>query len=340
MHLSDYDYDLPDALIARHPSSERRGSRLLVVGTGLADRGFADLPQILRRGDLLVLNDTQVIKARMRGHKDSGGKVEILVERVTGETEAMALVRASKTPKSGSTLQFADQCSATVLGREQDLFHLRFNMSVDVAMLRHGEVPLPPYLERDAADEDEDRYQTVYAARPGAVAAPTAGLHFDTDLFTELDAAGIGHCFVTLHVGAGTFQNLRHEAVEDNELHMERYEVPAETAERVNATKVAGRRVVAIGTTSVRTLEAAAKDGRLVSGSGETDLFIHPGYRFQLVDVMLTNFHLPRSSLLLLVSAFGGRDRMLDAYRHAVKSEYRFFSYGDAMLIEPGANDE
>ena len=339
MRLSDYDYELPDALIARHPTSERRGSRLLVVGAGLADRSFPDLPQILRRGDLLVLNDTQVIKARLRGQKDSGGKVEILVERVTGEKDALALVRASKTPKEGSALHVADDCSATVLGREDDLFRLRFDISVDAAMRRFGEVPLPPYLDRDAADEDEDRYQTVYAARPGAVAAPTAGLHFDTELFDELDAAGIEHCFVTLHVGAGTFQNLRHEAVEDNELHMERYEVSAQTADRVNAARAAGGRIVAVGTTSVRTLEAAAHEGRLVPGSGETDLFIHPGYRFQLVDIMLTNFHLPRSSLLLLVSAFGGRERMLGAYRHAVQSEYRFFSYGDAMLIEPDTSE-
>ncbi len=341
MRLSDYDYELPEELIARYPAAERRGSRLLVVDAGrttLEDRQFAELPQLLRRGDLLVLNDTQVIKARLRGQKDSGGKVEILVERVTGETEALAHVRASKTPKTGSRLFFADDCSAEILGRDGSLFRLRLTLPVDAAMSRYGEVPLPPYLEREAADEDLDRYQTVYAASPGAVAAPTAGLHFDTGLFDELADAGIEHCFVTLHVGAGTFQNLRHETVEDNQLHMERYEVSPETAERVNATRAAGGRIIAVGTTSVRTLEAAARDGHLVPGCDETDLFIHPGYRFQLVDVMLTNFHLPRSSLLLLVSAFAGRERMLGAYRHAVESEYRFFSYGDAMLIIPDAD--
>ena len=341
MHLSDYDYDLPEELIARFPAAERRGSRLLVVDAddgSLHDRHFAELPGLLRSGDLLVLNNTQVIKARLRGHKDSGGKAEILIERVIGENEALALVKASKTPRAGTVLRFDEDCSAEVLGREDSLFRLRFNLPVDTAMSRHGEVPLPPYLEREAEDADLDRYQTVYAASPGAVAAPTAGLHFDTDLFGELSNAGIEHCFVTLHVGAGTFQNLRHETVEDNQLHMERYEVSPETAERVNKTRAAGGRIVAVGTTSVRTLEAAADNGRLMPGSGETDLFIHPGYRFQLVDVMLTNFHLPRSSLLLLVSAFAGRERMLDAYRHAVESAYRFFSYGDAMLITPGGS--
>lgn len=338
MRLSDYDYELPDELIARYPTDERRGSRLLLVdgeAETLNDRRFAELPDILRRGDLLVLNDTQVIKARLRGRKDSGGKVEVLVERVTGEAEALAHVRASKMPKIDGVLSFDGRCSARVTGREGSLFRLQFNMPVDVAMADFGEVPLPPYLGRQAADSDIDRYQTVYATRPGAVAAPTAGLHFDNDLFDELAAAGVDHCFVTLHVGAGTFQNLRYEAVEDNRLHLERYEVSAETAAKVNKTRAAGGRIIAVGTTSVRTLEAAARSGRLCPGSDETDLFIHPGYRFQLVDVMLTNFHLPRSSLLLLVSAFAGRERMLDAYRHAVRAAYRFFSYGDAMLIVP-----
>jgi S-adenosylmethionine:tRNA ribosyltransferase-isomerase len=338
MLLSDFDYELPDRLIARHPVEERRASRLLVVdcpNDTLADCRFPDLADRLRPGDLLVLNDTRVVRARLSGHKQTGGRIEALIERIGDETTALAHLRASKSPRPGTMLEFAGGCTATVVGRHGNLFELAFSLPVAEAMERFGEVPLPPYLQRDAEPGDDERYQTVYARRPGAVAAPTAGLHFDEDLLADLERRGIGHCFVTLHVGAGTFQTLRHEAVDDNRLHFERIEVTSAAAERIGAARAEGGRIVAVGTTSVRTLESAAVDGEVRPYSGETDLFIRPGYRFRAIDALLTNFHLPRSSLLMLVSALAGRERMLDAYRHAVRREYRFFSYGDAMLILP-----
>ena len=338
MFLSDFDYELPDRLIARHPVAERRDSRLLVVdcaNNSLADCRFPDLADWLGPGDLLVLNDTRVIRARLLGRKATGGRVEALIERITDETAALAHVRASKSPRPGAVLEFGDDCRATVTGRHRNLFELDFTLPVATAMERFGEVPLPPYLERPAEPDDDERYQTVYARRPGAVAAPTAGLHFDQALLADLDGRGIGHCFVTLHVGAGTFQTLKHDAVDDNRLHFERIEVSAETADRIRGVRARGGRIVAVGTTCVRTLESAAADGEVQPFTGETDLFIRPGYRFRAIDALLTNFHLPRSSLLMLVSALAGRERMLDAYRHAVGQEYRFFSYGDAMLILP-----
>ncbi len=342
MRLADFDYDLPDDLIARYPGAERRGSRLLVVDPAageLADRQFAELPELLGRDDLLVFNDTRVIKARLRGHKVSGGNVEILIERQLGDRDALALLRASRSPHVGSRLVLAGGGSALVRDRQDDLFHLEFADPLLPFLEAHGEIPLPPYLERPAEPLDEARYQTVYARAPGAVAAPTAGLHFDQRMLDDIAARGLRQVFVTLHVGAGTFQSLRAERVDDNRLHGEQVEVGADVCDAIADTRARGGRVVAVGTTSVRALETAAGPQGLAPVRGETELFIRPGHEFRAVDAMLTNFHLPRSSLLMLVAAFAGRERMLDAYRHAVQQRYRFFSYGDAMLIrsrDPG----
>jgi len=340
MRLADFDYDLPDELIARYPPAARRDSRLLVVDPGagrLENRSFADFPRLLGQEDLLVFNDTRVIKARLPGRKPTGGKVEVLIERLEGEFDALALVRASKTPKPGTLLAFADDTTAIVTGREDDLFRLTFSRPLAAFLDAQGEVPLPPYLERAAEPQDEVRYQTVYAREPGAVAAPTAGLHFDRAMLDELAAHGIAQAFVTLHVGAGTFQNLREEQVEENRLHGERVRVGESVCAAAGEARRRGGRVVAVGTTSVRALEAAAQDGELGPFDGETDLFIRPGFAFRAVDALLTNFHLPRSSLLMLVAAFAGRDLVLEAYRHAVRERYRFFSYGDAMFIRSAA---
>jgi S-adenosylmethionine:tRNA ribosyltransferase-isomerase len=336
MQISDFDYELPRELIARHPTDARRASRLLEVGDELRDRSFADLPLLLRPGDLLVFNDTRVIHARLRGRKETGGRCEVLVERLQGETQAIAQVRASKTPREGSRLQFAAGVTATVTGRDGEFFGLDFSAPLLPYLDAHGEVPLPPYLEREAESADDERYQTVYAREPGAVAAPTAGLHFDNAMLEETAAAGIGHAFVTLHVGAGTFQALRHEDVEANRLHCERLIVDEACCDSIRRTREAGGRVIAVGTTSVRALETAARDGAIQPFTGETDLFILPGYGFRATDAMITNFHLPQSSLLMLVAAFAGTERILDAYRHAVSERYRFFSYGDSMFLTPG----
>ena len=335
MLISDFDYELPAELIARYPARDRRDSRLLAVTDGLADLGFADLPSLLRAGDLLVFNDTRVIKARLTARKETGGKAEILIERVESERIALALVRASKSPKPGGRLLLDGGAEAVVASRDDDLFVLEFSTDILPYLERHGEVPLPPYLEREATDADIERYQTVYARDPGAVAAPTAGLHFDDAMLEETLAMGVRHAHVTLHVGAGTFQNLREEHIEENRLHSERVEVRADCVEAVRQARAEGGRVIAVGTTSVRSLECSSSSGELQPFNGETDLFILPGYRFRSVDAMITNFHLPQSSLLMLVSAFAGRKRMLDAYAHAVREKYRFFSYGDAMFLTP-----
>jgi S-adenosylmethionine:tRNA ribosyltransferase-isomerase len=335
MRISDFDYSLPDELIAQHPARERRASRLLEVGSALNDRLFADLPGLLNPGDLLVYNDTRVIRARLRGHKESGGRAEILIERVVGEYSALAQVRASKSPKPGGRLVFAADVSATVEGREGELFALTFSDPVMPFLERYGEVPLPPYLNRPAESADDERYQTIYAKEPGAVAAPTAGLHFDAQMFDELLAAGVRDAYVTLHVGAGTFQALRHDNVADNRLHKERVQVDQACCDAVNQVRAEGGRVIAVGTTAVRALECAAQGGVLEPCIGETDLFILPGYRFHMIDAMITNFHLPQSSLLMLVAAFAGTERILQAYAHAVRESYRFFSYGDAMFLTP-----
>ncbi|MDD5471248.1 MAG: tRNA preQ1(34) S-adenosylmethionine ribosyltransferase-isomerase QueA [Sideroxydans sp.] len=337
MRTDDFDFDLPEHLIAQHPPAQRGGSRLLRVGSaGLEDRQFADLPQFLRAGDLLVLNDTRVLKARLFGQKSTGGQVEVMVERVLGAQEVLAKVRASKTPKTGSTFLVSDAVTVEVLGREDEFFHLRFagEAPVEEMLERYGKLPLPPYITHAAGEEDDERYQTVFAREQGAVAAPTAGLHFDDAMLDKLRAQGVSIAYVTLHVGAGTFQPVRADDVADHVMHSERYTVPQATVDAIRQTKASGGRVVSVGTTSLRALESAAMSGELQAGSGETRIFITPGYRFKVIDVLLTNFHLPRSTLLMLVCAFGGMDRLLQAYRHAVEQEYRFFSYGDAMLIE------
>jgi len=335
MLVSDFDYELPGALIARYPTADRRGSRLLEVGDDVRDLGFADLASLLRAGDLLVFNDTRVIKARLAARKETGGKAEILIERIEGDRIALAHVRASKSPKPGSRLQFAGGVEAVVTGRDDDLFLLDFSVDLLPCLDEHGAVPLPPYLEREADTTDIERYQTVYAKDPGAVAAPTAGLHFDDAMLADTLAAGVQHAHVTLHVGAGTFQSLREEHIEENRLHRERVHVSPDVCEAVAATRAGGGRVIAVGTTSVRALECASSTGTLRPFSGETDMFIVPGYEFRSVDAMITNFHLPQSSLLMLVAAFAGKERILAAYRHAVREKYRFFSYGDAMFLRP-----
>ena len=340
MKLDDFDYALPEELIAQHPLAERGASRMMHVDGAVRtvhDGWFRDLPTLLRPGDLLVFNDTRVIRARLRGRKRSGGQVEVLVERVLDAREALAQVRASKTPKAGSFLDLAGGLAVEVLGREDEFFRLRFPEGEHVLKVleRHGEVPLPPYIERAAAGEDEARYQTVYADRPGSVAAPTAGLHFSEPMFARIREAGAATAFLTLHVGAGTFQPVRAEVVSQHRMHSEWYEIPPALVEAVRRCRDAGGRVMAVGTTSLRALEgAAAADGQLQAGSGETNLFVVPGYRFRVADRLFTNFHLPRSTLLMLVSAFGGHGLLMDAYQQAVRERYRFFSYGDCMLIE------
>jgi len=337
MRLADFDFALPADLIAQAPSPERAGSRLLQVrGDGLSDLSFRDLPSLLAPADLLVLNDTRVIKARLVGQKqDSGGRIEALVERVTGEREALAQVRASKTPRPGVTVLGFGTARARVTGRRGEFFLLEFDEPVLQALEREGSTPLPPYIERAAAAEDDARYQTVYANAPGAVAAPTAGLHFDARLLQAVREAGVGVAFVTLHVGAGTFQPVRVDDIRDHRMHAERYLLPPETADAIREARARGGRVVAVGTTSLRTLESAARDdGTCEAASGETNLFITPGYRFRVVDALVTNFHLPKSTLLMLVSAFAGVQRVRRAYAHAIAQRYRFFSYGDAMLLQ------
>ncbi|MEQ8494348.1 MAG: tRNA preQ1(34) S-adenosylmethionine ribosyltransferase-isomerase QueA, partial [Gammaproteobacteria bacterium] len=339
MQLADFDYDLPESLIAQHPLPSRRAARLLVVPPGEGapdDRGVAELPALLRAGDLVVLNDTRVIPARLHGHKDTGGAVEILVERVLDERRALAHVRASKSPRAGTHIDVGEGYRLEVLGRDDDLFELALvqpaGTTLDALLEARGEVPLPPYIERAPEAADRERYQTVFAAQPGAVAAPTAGLHLDAALLDEIRATGAAIGTLTLHVGAGTFRPVRGDDVEGHVMHAERYTVSAALCEAITAARAAGGRVVAIGTTVVRALEsAAAAPGGLSPASGETRLFIRPGYRFEVIDALLTNFHLPRSTLLMLVSAFGGHARVMAAYRHAVAAGYRFFSYGDAM---------
>lgn len=333
--LNDFDYDLPPELIAQAPLAERSASRLLIVGDALEDRQFADLPEYLRAGDLLVFNDTRVLHARLYGTKASGGHIEVLIERPIGPHEALAQIRASKSPKPGTTLRLADAFDVTVLGRAGEFFHLRFPETEDFVDLleRHGKLPLPPYIQRAAGDTDESRYQTVYARSPGSVAAPTAGLHFDQALLERVARCGVKCAWLTLHVGAGTFQPVRADDLGEHRMHRERYVVPQETVDAIASTRAAGGRVIAVGTTSMRALEAAAQEGPLLAGTGETEIFILPGFRFRVVDALITNFHLPKSTLLMLVSAFAGMETMRQAYRHAIARRYRFFSYGDAMLL-------
>jgi S-adenosylmethionine:tRNA ribosyltransferase-isomerase len=339
MRIEDFDFFLPPELIAQFPAPERTQSRMLYLDGArglLRDGQFRDLPGHLRPGDVLVFNDTRVIKARLFGVKDSGGRVEALVERVLDDHQVLAFIRASHGPRPGSGLTLAEDIRVTVLERQGDLYRLRFEGERPVLDLleRYGRLPLPPYIAHAPGQLDEARYQTVYARHPGAVAAPTAGLHFDQAMLAQLEAGGVRIAYVTLHVGAGTFQPVRVENIAEHRMHSEWYHVPQETVDAIRQAKAAGGRIMAVGTTSLRALEAAAADGELQAGYGETNIFIIPGYRFRVVERLLTNFHLPRSTLLMLVSAFGGMENIRRAYRHAVEGRYRFFSYGDAMLIE------
>ena len=340
MQLSDFDYHLPEELIAQHPAAERAGSRLLHVDgtTGVIEDGqFADLASLVEPNAVLVFNDTKVIKARLHGHKESGGRAEVLVERVLADGKsALAHVRASKSPKAGSRLLFAGGIKATMMARVEDLFELRFegDLGVHEILQRFGEVPLPPYITHLADVEDEERYQTVYAKHAGSVAAPTAGLHFDEAMLARLRAKNVALAYVTLHVGAGTFQPVRDNDISKHVMHSEWYQVPPETVAAVVRTKAAGGRVIAVGTTSMRTLEAASRGGSLQAETADTRIMITPGYAFRTVDRLITNFHLPRSTLMMLVSAFAGTENIQRAYAHAVAERYRFFSYGDAMLLE------
>ena len=332
---SDFDFALPPELIAQHPAPERSGSRLL-DGSGAApvDRTFRDLPTLLREGDLLVFNDTQVVKARLFGEKPSGGKLELLIERVLPDGTVAAHMKVSKKPRAGTVLRMAGGFEAELLGRwpepQGPLFHLRLSSDAYALMAAHGHVPLPPYVTHADTAEDESRYQTVFAKNPGAVAAPTAALHFDDALLAAIKARGVRRACVTLHVGAGTFQPVKTESLADHVMHRERYHVPPETVQAIADCRARGGRVVAVGTTSVRTLESWAASGE---PSGDTGIFITPGFGFKVVDALITNFHLPRSTLMMLVSAFAGYERVMALYAHAVQQRYRFFSYGDAMWL-------
>jgi S-adenosylmethionine:tRNA ribosyltransferase-isomerase len=337
MKRSDFTFDLPGELVAQKPLAERSASRLLCLDrqSGVVRDGlFRQIPALLNPGDLLVFNDTRVIPARLFGHKETSGKVEILVERLLDDQQCLAQVRASKTPLAGGILILENGERLEVLGREGEFFHLRAKgAAMSQIMEEVGHMPLPPYIQREDTESDRARYQTVYASRPGAVAAPTAGLHFDRDLLDAIKARGVQSARVTLHVGAGTFQPVRAERLEDHQMHAEFLEVPEQTCHAVEAARKRGGRVVAVGTTAVRSLETAAMDGRLQAFRGDSRIFLYPGYRFRVVDALITNFHLPESTLLMLVCAMAGVPETLAAYRHAVEKRYRFFSYGDAMLV-------
>ncbi|HET9977738.1 MAG TPA: tRNA preQ1(34) S-adenosylmethionine ribosyltransferase-isomerase QueA [Burkholderiaceae bacterium] len=341
--LADFDFALPPELVAQHPAAQRSASRLL-DGRGMApvDRIFRDLPTLLDAGDLLVFNDTRVVKARLFGRKASGGAVEALVERVLADNEVLAQLRASKSPRAASAIRFADAFDAEVLGRagpDDSLYRLRFPADPHALLEAHGHVPLPPYITHTDAPDDEARYQTVFADKPGAVAAPTAALHFDEALLAALAARGVQSARLTLHVGAGTFAPIRTERIEDHRMHSEWCEVGEATVAAIEAARARGGRIVAVGTTTVRTLESAARagGGLLAPWRGETDIFITPGFEFRVVDALVTNFHLPRSTLMMLVCAFAGHAHVMALYRHAIEARYRFFSYGDAMLLARSA---
>jgi S-adenosylmethionine:tRNA ribosyltransferase-isomerase len=342
MKKSDFHFDLPPELIAQAPLPDRSDSRLLLVPPGdvpFQDRQFRDLPELLQAGDLLIFNDTRVIPARLYGQKQTGGQVEILIERLLPDQCVRAQVGASKSPKAGSGITLTDGTVLTVLGRDDEFYRLRFETEepVETVLNRLGRMPLPPYIQRDADADDDTRYQTVFARHAGAVAAPTAGLHFDEALLAQLQAKGVQIGHITLHVGAGTFQPMRAEHLKDHVMHGEWLNVGADLCAQIAAAKARGGRVIAVGTTVLRALETAIVDGTVKPFAGDTQIFIFPGYRIRSIDALITNFHLPESTLLMLVSAFAGKDRIFAAYRHAVDQQYRFFSYGDAMLLHPGA---
>jgi S-adenosylmethionine:tRNA ribosyltransferase-isomerase len=338
MRRQDFHYDLPDALIAQEPLPSRTASRLLRLdgrdGT-TRDARFADLPELLQPGDLLVFNDTRVLNARIHARKPTGGRVQMLLERTLDESRGLFQARASKAIRAGDVFALDGGAQATIVGRQDELYEIDFGVPLIDYLAQFGSVPLPPYIERPVRDADRERYQTVYARAPGAVAAPTAGLHFDRDLLANLEEQGIGQAFITLHVGAGTFQPVRADDIEAHCLHAERVEVNAAVCSAIANARARRGRVVAVGTTVVRALESACRGGKLQAFAGETTLFIRPGYRFNAVDLLLTNFHLPESTLLMLVCAFGGYETVMRAYRYAVERRYRFFSYGDAMLVHP-----
>ncbi len=340
----DFDFHLPSHLIAQHPTSKRSDSRLLQLDgcSGLLlDSQFSELVHRLNKNDVLVFNDTRVIKARMFGEKSTGGVVEVMIDRIVDDQNAIAHVRASRSPKIGSLLTLADKIEAEVTGRDENLFHLKFLGSQPILELleQHGSLPLPPYISHDATEDDESRYQTVFAKHAGAVAAPTAGLHFDDEIITKIKRKGIEVVYITLHVGAGTFQPVKVDNITDHKMHSELCTVPEETVMRIEAARKKGGKVTAVGTTALRALESAAQYGELTAGNMDTNIFITPGYDFKVVDRLLTNFHLPKSTLLMLVSAFAGFENIKHSYRHAINQEYRFFSYGDAMLLEKKIND-
>ena len=343
MRLDDFDFDLPQELIAQVPAGERGASRLLHLdgaSGALSDRMFRDIEDLVAPGDVVVMNDTRVIKARLPGRKKTGGRVEVMVERVLGGGEVLAQIGANHPTRTGTELVLADAIEATVLGREREFFRLRFEGCEDAYALldRYGSVPLPMYIARAAGEADAERYQTVYARSRGAVAAPTAGLHFNQSLLESLRSRGVNLAYVTLHVGAGTFQPVRMQDLGQHEMHGEWYDVPQATVDAIEGARNNGGRVLAVGTTTLRALETAAAGGELKPGRGDTRLFVLPGFRFRVVERLLTNFHLPKSTLLMLVSAFGGMDNVRRAYRHAIEERYRFYSYGDAMLIERAQN--
>lgn len=338
MQVKDFHFELPDELIARYPLEQRSSSRLLCLegNTGkLAHNGFADVLSLVEPGDLMVFNDTRVIPARLFGQKESGGKIEVLIERIVDQHNVLAHVRSSRSPKVGAKLILEGGLEAEMVGRHENLFELEFKQEGSLldALEQYGHMPLPPYMKRDDELSDRERYQTVYNKNPGAVAAPTAGLHFDDALLEQLKAKGVEVAFVTLHVGAGTFQPVKVDDVKDHVMHREYIEVSEQVVDAVKATRQRGNRVVAVGTTSVRSLESASRDGEIAAFRGESDIFIFPGYEFRSVDCLITNFHLPESTLLMLVSAFAGYENAMHAYKEAVENKYRFFSYGDAMFI-------
>jgi len=339
MQKKEFSFTLPNELIAKFPTEQRTSSRLLCLNKEngeIADRHFLDVLDLLNENDLLVLNNTRVIPARLYGKKASGGAVEVLIERILDEQRVLAFVRASKSPKAGSVILFAENISATVVDKQDGLFELAFIAGLDLldTLEQLGEMPLPPYMEREVRESDKSRYQTVFAEHPGAVAAPTAGLHFDENCLQAIKQKGVDTAYVTLHVGAGTFQPMRVDNILEHKMHNERIDIPPETIDKIVATKARGGRVVAVGTTVVRSLESVIKEtGSLQPFTGETDIFIYPGYEFKVVDALITNFHLPESTLIMLVSAFAGKENVLKAYQHAIENRYRFYSYGDAMFI-------
>lgn len=344
MKLTDFDFTLPERLIAKYPTAQRTASRMLRLDgkTGHVVHGnFIDIVDLLSPGDLLVFNNTRVIPARLFGRKQTGGKIEILLERILSDNTALAHIKSSKSPKEGAKLELEGSLQATVLGRQDALFHIQFTSQDNIFDLleAHGHMPLPPYIDRPDEEADKERYQTVYNEKPGAVAAPTAGLHFDQALLTTIKNKGVNIAFVTLHVGAGTFQPVRVENIEEHQMHAEYAEVNSDVVDLVKQTKARGNRVIAVGTTSVRSIESAAQactEGLIETFLSDTSIFIYPGFEFKVIDCMITNFHLPQSTLMMLISAFAGRDKVMNAYARAIEQEYRFFSYGDAMFIEKG----